>query len=743
MPEATHSQIVSRQVERIVRQLSSLSTLPTVTAELLRQMNVGQVDPVQLADNISADPALTAKVLMLAHREGVEFTNGPDIKEAVAKLPLAHIREAVVSVKVFQMLDCPVGADGKQLICQKQMAMHSLAVGCCAGLIAELVLPVEQRQTAYLAGLLHDIGKSALIEVMPKSFEKMIQQARDEQSGLAEVEQTHLGLDHTVLGRRLAQKWLLPEPIVSAIWLHHFDAQSLSPELPDADITRVVALADRLARRAGLGQSGSFDIPEGIEELAQLLSIGPEQLEEITQQLPIVIQQKCELLGLDMPDEVSHYYSLIHQTAADLAADNNRLSIRSQQAGQLCDQARLISDFLSKIDENAAAVDIAETLACCWQSHFRSGLTCVYIVHDSTEPYVELAVVDRRGRIDIKSFQMPENIPPVPEVLRTSVEVVPAGDGAKWLTEQLSADFNPQFLKMTPLKMCDETVGVVVYEGFGDSSGSTDTDGALICKVAAATITMALAVQKKDQLAERFVQVMNSLRKTRSELVHQQSLTGLAEMAAGAAHELNNPLAVISGRAQLLMDSEDDENKRQILEQIQSRTDEISHIISDLLMFAQPSSAHKRAVPVLELLSKAIEKTQQACQLASVEIEISGPQRDSDVYVDAHQVTQSISFILSNALQSYKGGNGPIRVDCSEAPTTNAVLLAISDDGCGMDVATLAHACEPFFSACPAGRRRGMGLAHAQRLLRLNGGGLKLASESNAGTTVTVTLPKV
>jgi signal transduction histidine kinase len=60
-----------------------------------------------------------------------------------------------------------------------------------------------------------------------------------------------------------------------------------------------------------------------------------------------------------------------------------------------------------------------------------------------------------------------------------------------------------------------------------------------------------------------------------------------------------------------------------------------------------------------------------------------------------------------------------------------------------MDAHTAAKATDPFFSACEAGRRRGMGLAHAQRLLTLNGGDLKLASQPDQGTIVTVTLPKV
>ncbi|MHC4881314.1 MAG: HDOD domain-containing protein [Planctomycetota bacterium] len=688
MPQLQNQQIVARQVERIVRQLTSLSTLPAVVADLLSKINESPADSDLLVENIQADPALTAKVLMLAHQEGVQFTNGPAIAEAVAKLPLTLLREAVISVKVFQIHDSGDDADGKRLLPRKQMALHSLATACCAGQIAERVLEPSQRQTAYLAGLLHDIGKCALDEVMPKSFAKMAAQARSSQSSLPAVEQQHLGLDHAVLGKRLAQKWGLPEAITSAIWLHHCDAQTLSADLPDVDIARVVALANQMAHRAGLGQSGSCDPLDSIEELAALVSINSDQLEEISNHVTQMIQTRRNLLGLQAGDETAGYYTMIHKTAAELAQDNRKLTTASRDYLALSGQAELIDDFLNQVDENTSALEIAEALARCWQKHCRSGLTGVYVVPDSTEPYVELAVMDRRGRLNVRTLHMPDQVPPVPEAFRTQASVLPAADGARWLTDQLEADFNPRLLKMAPLRMGDEVVGVLVFEAFtGEKPDTAKSDVPLSCKVAASAFALAQAAGKHERLAERFVQVMSTLRQTRAELARQQTLTGLAEMAAGAAHELNNPLSVISGRAQLLADSESDEDKKQMLAQIRDRTGEISQIVTDLLAFARPTEPAKRSVLAEELLAKAIEATCRQCGLGSMEIEIAGEAKQAAVYVDVHQVTQSLSFVLTNALQSYKGGNGPVWIDC--------------------------------------------------------GGDLKITSQPDKGTTVTITLPKV
>ena len=499
-----------------------------------------------------------------------------------------------------------------------------------------------------------------------------------------------------------------------------------------------------MVRQAGLGQSGSYDLLDDIDELSGLLCISPDQLTQISDQLIETIQAKNKVLGLQGAQDASGYYTMIHKTATDLAQDNRKLSAASQDYLALSGQAELIDDFLNQVDENTSALEIAEAMAGCWQKHCRSGLTSVYVVGDSTEPYIELAVMDRRGHLDVRTLHMPDGMPPVPEAFRTHACVLPVADGAKWLTEQLEGDFNPRLLKMAPLRMADEVVGVLVFEAFtAEESDGEKNALPLSCKVAASAIAMAQAAGKHERLAERFVQVMSTLRQTRAELARQQTLAGLAEMAAGAAHELNNPLAVISGRAQLLADSEADEDKKQMLSQIQERTGEISQIVSDLLTFARPTDPEKRSVSVEELLTKAIEMTCRQCGLGSMEIEISGGAKQAGVYVDMHQITQSLSFVLNNALQSYKGGSGPVWVDCCQLPDENTVSVAICDAGCGMDAATAANACQPFFSACAAGRRRGMGLAHAQRLLLLNGGDLKLTSEPSKGTTITVTLPKV
>jgi signal transduction histidine kinase len=109
------------------------------------------------------------------------------------------------------------------------------------------------------------------------------------------------------------------------------------------------------------------------------------------------------------------------------------------------------------------------------------------------------------------------------------------------------------------------------------------------------------------------------------------------------------------------------------------------------------------------------------------------------VLVDSAQVVSALANVIANAVESYSDAMGPIKITAE--PGDRGLRLRVSDLGRGMDEQTLKKATNPFFSAKPAGRKRGMGLAYAARLIRLNRGKLDIESRPDRGTTVTVTLP--
>jgi len=104
-------------------------------------------------------------------------------------------------------------------------------------------------------------------------------------------------------------------------------------------------------------------------------------------------------------------------------------------------------------------------------------------------------------------------------------------------------------------------------------------------------------------------------------------------------------------------------------------------------------------------------------------------------------VATAVSNVLVNAFESYADARGRVEVRIDRDPTGEVAVIRVRDHGCGMDAPTLRKAALPFFSIKPAGRQRGLGLAFADRLIRLNGGHVQLSSEPGAGTSVTLELP--
>ena len=745
MIRPTNQQAAARQIERVLRQSGGLSTLPEIAAELLTLLADVACDTTRLAGVIGTDPGLSAKILSLAVEHAVVFTEGrPNIQEAVAKLPREVLREAILSVKVFQTLNWSADTDRQRLLPRRQLALHSLATACCAEELAQFVLPPQQRPAAYLAGLLHDIGKPALDEIMPKSFEQLIQKARTTGAELHTIEQEHLGMDHASLGKRLAEKWQLPQSIISCIWLHHTDPQTLAASQVEPLLPAVVALADRLARQSAIGQSGSYGPPDDVSEWIDFLKLTPDQISHVLGELPISVSRQCEHIQWTPEQSSQAYVAAVQNTASGLARDNRLLTEQSRRCEGLSRQNELVESFIDEISEYSTPLEIAERFAAFWQRQYTCGTTAVYVVGqaaDNPDAQVDLAVVARDGQVSVLTVQPPQEGPMVPDVLKKEFSIAPINE-ARWLLEPITAELNPSQMRMVPLAIQDKVVGILVFEAMLPDAMQAAADCALACRVAAFGLMMAISVDKHTHLSEQFVQMLGTLRRTRTDLARTQSMQGLAEMAAGAAHELNTPLAVISGRAQLLMASEKDDTQKQMLRQIQQRTEEISQIITDLMSFAKPSMPQKSHTTLNELLAKAIEKACKQNELASLETEIT-LEKDESVYVDVHQVTEALAQLFSNAIQAYPGGNGPIWITAETQDSDNSVLVSISDKGCGMDAATLQKAAQPFFSSRPAGRRRGMGLAHAQRLLQLNNGSLRLESTPQQGTTVFVGLPKV
>ena len=755
MPGQNPDNLSARRVELAVGQCESLSILPAVASRFFAQLGRMELTPSSLAELVETDPALTVLVLRLCRNKGI-IIKQPEywILQVLESLPLREVRDAILSAKIFGGLSEDASTDFR-----KELTLHSLAVACCAERLAQLATPSLDGETAHLAGLLHDIGKFLLDEAMPKSFDTLLEQARSGKTSFAGVEQENLGVDHTILGKRFAQKLRLPSDVILGIWLHHSQTGAISQAMPQARIAAVVELADSIVRRGGIGESGSFDEEVLPEAIAGPLGLTAEQIRQVEQELPELVRQKSEVAGLTLLKPGWAYCDALRATAGQLATESTKLFEESARLQSSASHFDFVRELLPKISSTTSAVELAEDFAVGWQKFYQTGPVCIYLVSEPEAKVVEAVIVEGQGKSKTVIFDVPASENPVPKPISEKFAVIDAGDYAKWLFDQVDVEFNLTQTRMAPLQAgsgfdkltAGRTVGIIVFELRHPAKGDISERFEPAARFGGMALDMLETIGSQQWYAERFAQLIAAGgQKTKDTPAYdvqgqegqKTAFSGqLAEMAAGAAHELNNPLSVIRGRAQLLAKSETDVDRKRILEQIQQNAGEITAIIDDLMSYANPEKPRPTETAVRQIINDATDLAIQKKGVSRLDIKIDVPPDTPNVFVDSAQVACAISNIICNGLESYETDRGPVMIKVSNDKPGQAISIQVIDSGRGMDEQTLAKATQPFFSNKPAGRKRGMGLAHAQRLIEINNGTLELSSEPGKGTTVTITLP--
>lgn len=743
MPDEKVAAWDAHRIELVIRRLDSISILPAVAVQLYTKLLEPQFSPSSVVDIIEMDAGLAAGALSLVNRQGLDALGEKfSLRNALSQIPSHLVRDALFSIKVFGASD-----PENRAAVRKEIAVHNLAVACCAEGIAEVISPRMDPRLAYCAGLLHDIGKLALEEVMPKSFADIVEQADSAAEEAYIVERRRLGIDHTIIGKRLAQKWGLANLLTLAVWLHHSDTIRITQSMPEARLAEVVQLADVVAHQSGVsGPERAELLSRQAELLAAALSISPEHLEKIRQRLPDNIRQKSEMLGLSLPNAAATYRlaGMVHAAAVRFAGEQAKTSLENQKLETASKQSEFIKDFLLSIDSSDSVASLAENFAVRWQKFYQTGMVCLYLPAQNRFQPLEAVVVENLSKTNVFYLDVPDDRHAIPAVIERNFAVLDAHDYIDWLFEQLDVEFDISRTKLMPLIAGGRAVGAIVFELRYPADVELFLENFRIsASVAATVLDMACACRKQQHYAEQFSQHLAQAGRVQPTAAAESCLDALVEMAAGAAHELNNPLTVISGRAQLLNEIETDQQKKLALKQIQENTGKISALIEELMSIARPSQPRAAETNIRQLLDEAVQLTRQKTGVEHINIQMVIDEDTPNVFIDSAQIASAVANVLTNAVESYTDSLGPIKVTAvpERSPDKVVVKLQISDLGCGMDAETLQKATHPFFSAKPAGRKRGMGLAYADRVIRLNRAGLDIKSQPGIGTTVTIILP--
>jgi signal transduction histidine kinase len=231
--------------------------------------------------------------------------------------------------------------------------------------------------------------------------------------------------------------------------------------------------------------------------------------------------------------------------------------------------------------------------------------------------------------------------------------------------------------------------------------------------------------------------------------LRQAKLAALAEFAAGAGHEINNPLAVISGQAQYVLGHGDewlagDEEgaARKALNTIIGQTKRVHAILRDLMLFARPAPARPDWFDLPALLGEVAASFAELAGAKHVRTTLSTPDRLA-VWADAEQLRQALGCLVRNAVEAAPA-QGWVKLTAEAPPGSDAVEVWVEDSGAGPAPEQRPHLFDPFFSGRNAGRGKGLGLPVAWRLARQQGGDVRLeAPRPGQPTRFVLTLPLV
>ncbi|NQT19308.1 MAG: hypothetical protein HQ592_06360 [Planctomycetes bacterium] len=231
----------------------------------------------------------------------------------------------------------------------------------------------------------------------------------------------------------------------------------------------------------------------------------------------------------------------------------------------------------------------------------------------------------------------------------------------------------------------------------------------------------------------------NEAAELQKQIMHQEKMAVIGQMAAGVAHEIGNPLASISSLVQYLMRKTDDTSLQESLSLVYSHIDRISRIVRDMVNFARPMDSDEEILDANEMIALAVKMARYDKRSQRVEIETALSDGLPTIRASGDQLMQVFVNIISNAFDAMPDGGS---LTITTADVDNEIRVTFADTGIGMNTKEMQHIFEPFFTTKEAGQGTGLGLSVTDAIVRKFGGRISVDSRKDEGSRFHVYLGK-
>jgi len=282
-------------VDKIIATIGELPASPATVSAVMGLTSNLDTDVEKLGKVLSADQALTAKVLKLSNSSFYGRSKGVGtLKEAILILGFYTLRSLVIASSTHSLYK----RKSENQIEQK-LWEHSLATAMASRIVGQQIRH-KQVEEAFIVGLLHDLGKLILSQKIDDLYGQVYEKVEEEQATFLEVETELLGFNHVDIGFVLLQKWNFPSALIAAINCHHdpvrqTDGEIYSGNPSEIPLAYVTHFCDQLAKHIGCGFDDFREPNLTTLPLAQIAGFDEEKIEFLTERLTEAYQSEKHL----------------------------------------------------------------------------------------------------------------------------------------------------------------------------------------------------------------------------------------------------------------------------------------------------------------------------------------------------------------------------------------------------------------------------------------------------------------
>lgn len=716
----------------LIQRSGNLPTLPAILLKLLSACDNDDTPMSDIAAIISKDPVLSFKVLQLVNSAYYGFRysfNG--IEQAVVYLGANTIKNLAVTMSVHQVFE------RKRFKSIKHFNInifwhHSLM---CATLAKRIALKTgfTNIDEAYLSGLLHDIGRLILISTFPKEHETILTETKDRNNTLW-AEKQLLGVTHCETGGWLMQKWRLGAMMADAIRYHHEPPEKINEAFP---LVKIIYIANLLCDKNDTTKEkcAVVDLLTGLDctDILEIVEGAEEEVEQIALNLEIKVQK---------PDDIKNSPANNQETTPASGAESSALTGQTDGRKDLQEalstrikSISLLSSFLERL---AQAADTEGIIAACEQAMsilFNIEKVLFFLTDkDNILLKGQTSSVNSLHQASLGltlTLQQSSSL-----IVKTCLDMSPAFLTAEEPVENLADEqiltvLSSSSVLMIPL-VADKKPGGVILLGLPERVTTLSTSDYKLAQVVVQQVGLCLQLEKmKEQKAAE---------------LDAERMAAVSLTARKVAHEINNPLGIISNYITAMkLKLADDGAIQNELAIIDEEIHRMSSMISQLDMFSQDPVCRLELTDVNAVINDIVQLFKSA-HFAGTEVSMSFRPEATlpPIMTSKDSIKQIIINLLKNAAEAMdRGGNITVKTRqfVPEVVTDKkGIEIVVADTGPGLPESVRSSLYTPFVTTKQNGHS-GLGLSIVHKTVKDLGGKISCTSNPMDGTCFSIFLP--